>query len=315
MSYTELFKRNYGIFTEAEQERIRRSRILIIGCGGIGGTVANILARSGVEKFILVEFDSYEPTNANRQIGCFTDTYGRNKAEVVKEMILGINPDAQVETYCRKLDHEEIVPLIKKADIVFPAADDLSFSVFLFRDASRIGKPSLYIIPAGTWAHISLIMPGKPLPEDIEGSPKLTSYAEIKEVLKTRKYKYGTYHYVPFGNWNVDYYDRFLNNEVPPAQICPVVWIASSIGAFEVIKHLSGKWVPVASPRYYSVGRDNISIRKMNGLNIDTLLRWQRIVLWKVFQTPFAPVVEVGQLLWWKLFRLYFKARENRQDS
>ncbi|MFB0532808.1 MAG: ThiF family adenylyltransferase, partial [Desulfatiglandales bacterium] len=48
MDYEELFQRNYGIFSRDEQQRIQRSSILIIGCGGIGGSVAIMLARSGV---------------------------------------------------------------------------------------------------------------------------------------------------------------------------------------------------------------------------------------------------------------------------
>ncbi|HQP31124.1 MAG TPA: ThiF family adenylyltransferase, partial [Deltaproteobacteria bacterium] len=66
-TYQELFARNYGIFSQAEQERLRQACILIVGCGGIGGTVAVMLARSGVGRFILVEFDDYSPSNMNRQ--------------------------------------------------------------------------------------------------------------------------------------------------------------------------------------------------------------------------------------------------------
>jgi tRNA A37 threonylcarbamoyladenosine dehydratase len=78
VDYEKLFQRNYGIFSRDEQQRIRQASILILGCGGIGGLVAIILARSGVSQF--VDFDSYEPTNMNRQIACFVDTIGRNKA-------------------------------------------------------------------------------------------------------------------------------------------------------------------------------------------------------------------------------------------
>ena len=87
MVYNQLFYRNRGIFTEDEQERIRGGSILIVGCGGVGGMVAIMLARSGVGRFILVEFDTYEPTNMNRQVACFGNTIGRNKAQVIREDI------------------------------------------------------------------------------------------------------------------------------------------------------------------------------------------------------------------------------------
>ena len=117
------------------KERLRKARILIVGCGGIGGTVAIILARTGIEKFILVEFDTYDTTNINRQISCSADTLGRNKAEVVGEDILRINPNAEVEIYPRLLNHTEIAQLIPVVDVVFPAADDFAFSILVFREA------------------------------------------------------------------------------------------------------------------------------------------------------------------------------------
>ena len=118
-SYEDLFARNYGIFSEARQERLRRASVLIVGCGGIGGTVAIILARSGVGRFVLVDFDRYEPTNMNRQIACFADTLGRNKALVIGEQIEKINPEAVIEIHDRLLDHTRIASLIPGVDIVF----------------------------------------------------------------------------------------------------------------------------------------------------------------------------------------------------
>lgn len=310
--YRELFERNYGVFSEKEQQRIRRARILIIGCGGIGGTVAVILARSGLSDFVLVDFDDYSPTNMNRQIACFTHTLGRNKAEVIAEQIRDINPEARVEVHARKLLHEEIREIIPRVDVVFPAADDLAFSVFVFRDAQRLGKPALLVVPSGSWANVCMIMPGSPAVEAIEGVPGLDTYEELKNVLEIRKYKYGTYFYVPLADWRIDYYRSFIEQGAPPAQICTLVWTASSLGALEVLKVISGKWKPVASPRYWSVYPNSIRINRINGLSIQTLLVWQRRIMWSLFQTRLGPFLEIGQALWWKLFYAWGKYRERR---
>lgn len=249
MDYRELFQRNYGIFNQDEQDRLRRSSVLIVGCGGIGGTVAVILARSGVERFILCDFDVYSPTNMNRQITCFADTLGRKKSEVVRETILRINPAADVRAYTELIAHTGIAELIGEVDFVFPAADDLAFSLIIFRDAQRLGKPALMVFPAGTWAHVAIILPDSPSPEDIEGMPKLASYEELRDMLTIRRYKFWTYFYVPFADWRIDYYLKFIEENASPAQLCPTVWTSSALGAMEILKVLSGKWKPVAADR------------------------------------------------------------------
>lgn len=310
MNYEDLFQRNYGIFSWDEQQRIRQSRILIVGCGGIGGTVAIILARSGVSHFVLTEFDVYEPTNMNRQIACFVDTIGRNKARVIEEQISRINPEAEVEIYEEPLTHSEIAELIARVDLVFPAADDFAFSVFVFRDARKLGKTALMVVPSGTWANVGIIPPEGPSPEDIEGIPRLSSYEELRETLEIHKYKLGTYFYVPVADWRIDYYRGFLEEGLPPTQICPVVWLSSCLGALEALKFLSGKWKPIASPRYWNITRKKIRINRINGFSLQTLLVWQRRFMWWTFQTRFGPFQERLQKAWWRLYYSWMKSRE-----
>ncbi|HPX11780.1 MAG TPA: ThiF family adenylyltransferase [Syntrophales bacterium] len=314
-SYGRLFERNLGIFSFREQERIRRSRVLIVGCGGIGGTVAVMLARAGVEGFILVDFDVYSLTNMNRQAGCFDHTLGLSKAKVIGDMILRINPEARVDVYDRLLSHEEIARLMENADLVFPAADDFAFSLFVFRDARRLRKPALLVVPSGTWAHAGLILPGGPPPEAIEGVPVLSSCEELRDTLEIRKFKLGTYFYTILGNWRIGYYRAFVEGEARPAQICPTVWASSALGALEVLKHLSGRWPPVASPRYWEITRDRIAVRKVNGLSLQTLLVWQRRVMWGLFHTPLAPLQEKLQSIWWNAYCRWGSFRERKRET
>jgi hypothetical protein len=314
MDYEALFQRNYGIFSRDEQQRIRQSSILIIGCGGIGGAVAIMLARSGVSRFVLVDYDLYEPTNMNRQISCFVNTVGRSKTEVIKEDILRINPEAEVEVYEELLTHSEIAELIPRVDLVFPAADNLSFSVFVFRDARRLGKTALMVVPSGTWADVSIIPPDKPSPEDIEGVPKLATYEELRDTLEIRKYRFGLYFYVPVADWRIDYFRGFVEEGLQPTQICPAIWLCSSIGALEILKFLSGKWKPVASPRYWYITREKIQINRINGPSMQTLLVWQRRFMWWVYQTRFGPFQEKLQAVWWRLYYPWVKRREDSKS-
>ncbi len=311
--YDELFERNMGVFTPEEQERLRNSRVLVVGCGGVGGTVAVSLARSGVERFILVDYDDYEPSNMNRQVGCFTSTLGRKKAEVIAEQILDINPEAEVSAHPEYLSLDEIAHLMEDADLVFPAADDFAFSIMVFRDARRKAKPALLVFPSGTWANVAIIPEKGATVEDVEGVPRLSSYEELAEMLETRKYRMGTYYYVPRGGWKLDYYKRYLANDAPPAQLGPIVWLASSLGAMEAVKKLSGRWEPVQAPRYWTITTDSIKVNRVNAPSVQTLLVWQRRAAWRVFQSPLGRAMEKAQALWFRQFTRRMAAREKRR--
>ncbi len=282
--YLGMFERNYGVYSKSEQEKIRKARVLIVGVGGIGGTVAVILARSGVQNFTLVDFDSYDLSNINRQIACSKITLGQPKTEAVKNQIMDINPNAKVITYAELLSHDEIEKLMDDADLVFPAADDYAFSIMIFRDAQRKGKPALFVVPSGTWANVSIILPKSPSVEDLQGIPRLSTYEELKKMLDTRKYKFGNFFFIRHASWRKGYFKRFMDDDAPPAQICPTVWLSSSIGALEVLKVLSGKHKPVASPRYWEIFENNISIRRMNRPGVGAILRLQRKVGYKIFE-------------------------------
>ncbi len=91
-----IFQRTEALLGNSGVEKLKRSHIAIFGVGGVGGYVAEALARSGVGKFTLIDNDVVSPTNINRQIIALHSTIGRYKTEVMKERILDINPDAKV---------------------------------------------------------------------------------------------------------------------------------------------------------------------------------------------------------------------------
>ena len=83
--------------TEA-MEYLKNSHVIIFGIGGVGGYVAEALARSGIGYFTLVDNDTVSQSNINRQIIATGDTVGRDKVTVMKERILSINPAAKIIT-------------------------------------------------------------------------------------------------------------------------------------------------------------------------------------------------------------------------
>lgn len=95
------FSRTQRILGEEAMSRLRKSRIAVFGIGGVGSFVVEALVRSGVGHFVLVDDDRICLSNLNRQIHATHETLGRPKVEVMRERILSINPEAEVETHQR----------------------------------------------------------------------------------------------------------------------------------------------------------------------------------------------------------------------
>ena len=92
----ERFLRTSYLIGEEKVEKLNNSSVLIFGIGGVGSYVCEALARAGVGRIMLVDGDTVSVSNINRQLIALENTIGKEKAEVMKERILQINPDADV---------------------------------------------------------------------------------------------------------------------------------------------------------------------------------------------------------------------------
>ena len=128
---TEYFKKNQAIFSPEEMALLADKKILVAGCGGLGGSVIELLSRSGIGHLIVADGDQFEPSNMNRQLLCTTDTLGRSKAEEAAGRILSINPDADVRTVCCRLDRNNLKELLPGCDLVIDALDSVSSRLML----------------------------------------------------------------------------------------------------------------------------------------------------------------------------------------
>ncbi len=108
------------------QQKLLRSRVLIIGLGGLGSPVAMYLAASGVGHLTLVDHDKVELTNLQRQIVHTTTTLGTPKVESARRMLAELNPEAQVETINHKLDAPGLRAAVERADVVVDGSDNFT---------------------------------------------------------------------------------------------------------------------------------------------------------------------------------------------
>ena len=127
--YDTFVLRNSGYVSAATQAKVRNTRLLIAGCG-IGSSVAVCAARFGFEQFVLVDGDTVDAHNLNRQFYDFADV-GRPKVEALKSQILRINPAAQVEAIRQYLSADNTDAIVGKADIVFERVDFLDLEAIL----------------------------------------------------------------------------------------------------------------------------------------------------------------------------------------
>ena len=116
----EKFSRTEMLIGNDGMERLSNAKVAVFGLGGVGSFVCEGLARSGVGSFILIDFDKIDESNINRQLIANTKTVGRYKVDLMRERILEINPDADVEV------HREFYMADSETDIITP---DLSYAV------------------------------------------------------------------------------------------------------------------------------------------------------------------------------------------
>ena len=126
-------------------EKIKNAHVTIVGCGGVGGYCAVFLARAGVEKFTLIDFDKVSPSNLNRQVIAYESTIGRAKVEVLKDMLLAINSEVKVNGIDARATEENLASLIKDTDIVIDAIDSVKDKIALILYCK---KHNIYIISA-----------------------------------------------------------------------------------------------------------------------------------------------------------------------
>lgn len=141
--YWTMVERNIGVYTRQEQERLRRSRVIVFGLGGVGGYEAILCARMGIGHVTGVDPDEFEVTNINRQMLASARQVGRPKASAAQEIVGDINPTMSTRFVQEKVDEHNVVDLIRSHDVVLEAVDDMPSRVIIHRTARELGIPSV----------------------------------------------------------------------------------------------------------------------------------------------------------------------------
>lgn len=130
-------------------DRLRAGCVCIAGLGGVGSYAAEAIARAGVAKLILIDFDTVGPSNVNRQLLATRDSIGKPKTQLMKERILAINPEAELICHQVFLDAENRQELTASADYVIDAIDSLGPKIGFLEDLAKSGKKFISVMGAG----------------------------------------------------------------------------------------------------------------------------------------------------------------------
>jgi len=131
-------------------KKLKDMKILVFGIGGVGSYVCEALVRTGVGNFILVDSDLISLSNVNRQIHATLKTVGRSKVEVMKERMLEINPDCNIEVYEEFYLPDSHSDIIKSdIDYIVDAIDTVSAKISIIVEASEKNIPIISAMGAG----------------------------------------------------------------------------------------------------------------------------------------------------------------------
>lgn len=153
----ERLSRQIALIGEQNTLKLINAKVCVVGLGGVGGYVCEMLSRAGVGYLCLVDCDTVSISNLNRQIIALTDTVGKKKTDAMAQRIANISPDCNVKTidvFVTKENADDVV-VQSGADIIIDAIDNVSAKVALALSANNRGKYIFSAMGAGNKLNIS----------------------------------------------------------------------------------------------------------------------------------------------------------------
>jgi len=154
------YVRNMGTVGLEGQLRLARASVGVVGAGGLGGLVIELLARMGVGRLVVADADAFEENNLNRQLLCTEATLGRPKVAVAAERVRALNRAVAVEVHLVRADEERLVRLLEGCSVAVDALDNLPSRYDLEAACRRLGIPFVHGAIAGFMGQVTTVFPG-----------------------------------------------------------------------------------------------------------------------------------------------------------
>jgi molybdopterin/thiamine biosynthesis adenylyltransferase len=153
------FERQILLFGKSGQQKIAKARIAVIGCGGLGSIASQYLAMAGVGFLRLIDSDSIEASNLNRQFFDSSDT-GKPKALCLRKRLLSLNPGTKVEAVQERFTGNNSGKLIRDCDVALDCLDNLEARLVLSDACQSLRKPLVHASIHGLSGQQITLLPG-----------------------------------------------------------------------------------------------------------------------------------------------------------
>lgn len=153
------YQRNKNTINEDEQQILQQSHIAIIGCGGLGGYIAEFLCRIGIGTLSLVDFDVIDESNLNRQIISNSQNIGQKKVFILKNRCELINPEIKINAFEEKFNEENAQGILKNCNLAVDALDSIKSRKLLQKSCQNLNIPFVHGAIAGFFGQVCSIFP------------------------------------------------------------------------------------------------------------------------------------------------------------
>lgn len=158
------YRRNFATLSEGEQQRLFSSRVCLLGLGGLGGALLEMLARMGFGRkgdgwIRAADGDVFEAGNLNRQLFCLESNLGRAKAEAAKARIRAVNSEVDLQVGGRDIQPGEMPDFLQGADFVLDALGDLPVKLALRKAAGMVRRPVVSAAVSGWVGFLATMLP------------------------------------------------------------------------------------------------------------------------------------------------------------
>jgi molybdopterin-synthase adenylyltransferase len=155
------YDRQIKLLGEAGQEKLKRAKVFIAGAGGLGSPISIYLTAAGIGSITLVDNDTVELSNLNRQVLHWEKDTGRYKVESAKEKLSQINSDIEIEAQNATLTEDNISNLVNDADLIIDAMDNYPVRYLLNRMALSKKIPFIHGAINGFHGQATTVLPGR----------------------------------------------------------------------------------------------------------------------------------------------------------